>query len=142
MNDGEHIIRSEHGASVLEVTVALALFATVLVPAVTGAIQIMMRGNAEEDIKALILAQQVMEKTLQYRRYDDRSWQSKNGRWALQRNVDRNAPLVTVTICVWQARGADKATGDKARGAPIVELTTTRLSSHSAEERFPWKDPP
>lgn len=120
-------IANEHGYSVLEVTVALALFVTVLVPAIGGTLRIMTQGSAGTEIEALTHAQWVMEETLRNRTFWERRWLSDDGRWAFQRVLSSADDRVTIEVRVWRARGTaglDAVTNQD----PLVQLVTTRLN--------------
>jgi type II secretory pathway component PulJ len=121
-------IGGENGYSVLEVTVALAIFASVLVPAIGGAVHVMTVGGAQTDVQALAEARRVMESTLQRRRFRRRTWLSGDGRWAFQREIRRREDRVTIVVRVWRARGR---VGPQAatQPPPLIQLATTRLSS-------------
>lgn len=134
-------IENERGYSVLEVTVALALFVTVLVPAIGGTLQIMTQGSAETKIEALSHAQWVMEETLRNRTFRERRWLSDDGRWAFQRALSSADDRVTIEVRVWRARGAaglDAVTNQD----PLVELVTTRLNDgdETKAESSPFRE--
>lgn len=124
---------SEQGYSVLEVTVALVLFGTVLVPAIGGVVTIMTYGSAGTEVQALAHAQRVMENTLHDRRFDDRTWFDETRRWAFQRSVQHERNSHTVTVRVWRARGR-VTLSTVVEEEPTVKLVTTRLADEGSPE--------
>jgi hypothetical protein len=150
---GGFVLLEEAGSSVLEVTVALALFVSVLLPAVGGALRVMTRGSVQPDVEALARAQRQMERTLRHRRFRDAQWLGPKGRWAYERSVRRRGRHVTIHLQVWRARGTEgrRAVTEK---SPLVSLRTTRLARRSGrnprgglpsgpglEERVPFRNP-
>lgn len=123
---GNEPLMAEEGYSVMEVTVALALFISVLVPAIGGALHVMTRGSVQEDVEALAHGQRLMEEALHKRQFEDREWLSQNGRWVFRRQVERKEDRVTLTIRVWRARGSseiERAT----KTQPLFRAVTTRI---------------
>jgi type II secretory pathway component PulJ len=125
-------MRMEQGYTVLEVTVALALFVSVLVPAIGGALHVMTRGSVRPAVEALAQGQRILEETLRHRRFQDRTWMSEDGRWAFRRTVRRQGKQVRLTVRVWRARGParlEAATKKK----PLLRLATTRLADQNSQ---------
>lgn len=139
------LIDQERGYSVLEVTVALALLVSVLLPAIGGALHVMTRGRVQPEIEALNRAQAQMEETLRHRQFGDDTWLSDDQRWALQRVVTRRDEVVTIEIQVWRARGPISLQA-ATRGEPRVRLVTARLavqvdaSDEGENEELVWDD--
>lgn len=144
-SDSASLIGQECGYSVLEVTVALALLVSVLLPAVGGALHVMTRGSAQSDIEALNRGQAQMEETLRHRQFRDDQWLSEDERWAIQRAVTRRDEVVTIEIRVWRARGPIPLQA-ATEGEPLVRLVTTRLaapvdaSREGDNEELVWDD--
>lgn len=144
-SDGPTLIGQECGYSVLEVTVALALLVSVLLPAVGGALHVMTRSSAQSDIEALNRAQAQLEETLRHRQFRDDQWLSEDERWAVQRAVARRDEVVTIEIRVWRARGPIPLQA-ATEGEPLVRLATARLGApadapgDATNEEFGWDD--
>lgn len=111
--------QEESGYTLVEVVVATALLLIVLVPVAGTAVYLLKAQQNEPYVHALVLGQQAMEATLHERAYQDASFVLEEGRWRVERTVQRRGRQVTIRVRVFR----------RGRPGPLTELMTIRLAS-------------
>lgn len=109
--------REEDGYSLVEITTALTLLVSILVPLSGSVAYWMTYTHNQHEIEALVHAQRVMEATLHEESYSsDNIWED-NYRWRISKIVLEDRPQVTILVRVYY----------REQRTPIVELMTQRL---------------
>ncbi len=107
----------EHGYSLVEAVVALALVAAVAVPAGGLVVRFVLDERIRHEIEALAVAQRHMEAALHESAYTSQTFEAEGGAWRVVRSVWHQGRSVTLTISVHRRR----------QEPTIVRLTTVRL---------------
>lgn len=112
-----HVITEHDGHSLVEVIVATALLATVLVSASGTALYLLKAKHNEPYRVALVLGQQAMEDALFTRSHVSETMEYDEGRWRVERMVVQEDNRVVLRVRVFR----------RGRPRPLVELMTVRL---------------
>lgn len=103
----------------VEVLVALALFAAVTIPLGNYFFRLMSNDKTALKITALALAQQEMERTIGLQNYEDgeRTIRQNNHDWIVKKTVAKEQQLAKIVVQVFKKDGKE----------PLLELKTLRL---------------
>ncbi len=115
----QHIGSREAGFSIIEVTVALALLVTVLIPLSSFTVQFIGERRNERELRALALGRQYMEETLHLKTYNaDQRW-TADRKWRMRKTVTRIGDQVIIAVDVFRAT----------EPVPYLHLMTLRLDA-------------
>ncbi len=90
-------IRTEHGHTLIETVIAMALFLSVLIPLIGTMGTMMFDRQATTATKALILAQSEMSATLAHKDYINTIKTSEPG-FILMKNIERYNSLIEIRV--------------------------------------------
>jgi Tfp pilus assembly protein PilV len=114
----KNIFKSEEGSTLIENLVAFTLLTGVVILLISITIKLSTVSNAEQKIKAITLAQSVMEETIYQQDYSDKTFKIGN-KWDIQRKIEENGYKRLITIRVLNSKNQIK----------LAELKTIRLAT-------------
>ncbi len=109
----------EAGFSIIEVTVAMALLVTVLIPLGSFTVQFIGERRNERELRALALGRLLMEETLHLESYGSEERWTPDRKWRMRKTVTRTGRQVRIIIQVYRHPHPD----------PYLRLFTIRLTS-------------
>lgn len=113
----QRAVLEEAGYSLVEITTALTLLVSILVPLGGSVAYWMTYTRNQHEIEALAHAERVMETTLHEESYSPANIWEDDYRWRISKNILDDSPQITILVRVYY----------REQQTPIVELMTQRL---------------